>query len=149
MPALPSILLIADDEPVISTLVARVAMQAGFTPLIVHNGADAITAAQTYVGALVGAILDVRMPGLTGVDVAEAIHQPLPALPLVLMTASVPPHLLSRIAQLPLVALLPKPFPLATLRTILTQLRLPGQTPEADAPPKEGEQNPTPIPASQ
>jgi CheY-like chemotaxis protein len=122
-------LLIADDEPAIGTIVARVATQLGLTPLLVSDGAQAIHAAQTSAPELLGAILDVIMPGTTGVEAAEAIHKLLPDLPIIMMSGSLPPHLVSRLTQLPVVAVLQKPFTIAELRAVLSQLRLPGQTP--------------------
>jgi len=100
----------------------------GFTPCLAQDGVQALAAAQAYTHELAGALLDVRMPGTNGVDAAEAIHQLLPDLPLILMSGSVPAHLAHRVAQLPLAGFLEKPFTLAELRTLLAQA-FPGDQP--------------------
>jgi two-component system, cell cycle response regulator CpdR len=122
MNAPPRVLLIADDDPAICMIVARVATQLGLTPLSVHDGTHAVAEAQAHAGTLAGAVLDGTMPGMSGIDAASAIHQWLPNLPITLMSGSLLPSLLARSAQLPLHAIMPKPFTLAELQSVLAPL---------------------------
>lgn len=65
--------VIADDDPDIRDLVALAARRAGLTPVAVVGDGDAALA------AILGqqpdlAILDIEMPGLTGLDVCRAVR---------------------------------------------------------------------------
>jgi len=129
MPNAPRSVLIADDDRDIGSLLARTIQSVGLTPIVVRNGADAITAAQHHAPDLAAAFLDIEMPDMTGVDVAIIIQQVMPQLPIVLMSAAVPAHLAAQVAQLPLAGRLQKPFPLDAVRKILAQLGRTSATP--------------------
>jgi CheY-like chemotaxis protein len=129
MPPAPRIVLIADDERDIGILLVRIMRPLGFTPIVVMNGLDAITAARHHAHELAAAFLDIQMPGITGIDAAIAIQKLLPQLPIVLMSGGIPAHLASNIAQLRLAGFLQKPFGIDDVRTFLTQLGLTGTTP--------------------
>jgi DNA-binding NtrC family response regulator len=129
MPSAPRPVLIADDDRDIGILLARIMRPLGLTPIVVTNGADAIAAAHSHATELVAAFLDIQMPDMTGVDVAMAIHPLMPQVPIVLMSAGIPAHLASNVAQLPLAGFLPKPFTIQAVRTLLVQLGLTGASP--------------------
>jgi two-component system OmpR family response regulator len=122
MAALLQRLLVADDDVAIGTLIARIVTPMGLTPVLAANGAQAIAIAQHYRLELAAAILDVQMPGTTGIEAAEAIQQLLPNLPIILMSAALPPQ--AQIAHLRLAGTLTKPFAMSTLQTLLRQLGL-------------------------
>jgi two-component system cell cycle sensor histidine kinase/response regulator CckA len=124
MPAAPRHVLIADDERDIATLLGRILTPLGFIPIVVHNGSDAITAAQTHAHELCLAILDIQMPVINGVDAAIAIHQLVAHVPIVLMSGGISPNLATRITQLPLASMLNKPFRIQEVHTLLGQLGL-------------------------
>src|SRR5215216_4485928 len=67
------LVLVADDEPAIQSLVARVMRQLGLVALPVGNGAAAIAAVEAHRDDLACAILDVVMPVVNGVDPAHAM----------------------------------------------------------------------------
>ena len=129
MPAAPRHVLIADDERDIATLLARILTPLGLIPIVVNNGSDAISAAQIDAHVLCLAILDIQMPGINGVDAAIAIYQLVPHVPIVLMSGGIPPNLATRIAQIPLAAMLTKPFRIQEIHTLLVQLGLIGPRP--------------------
>src|SRR6266536_3461385 len=116
--------LIADDERDITIILARIMTPLGLIPIVVHNGSDAISAAQTYAQELCLAILDIQMPGVNGVDAAIAISQLLPHVPIVLMSGGIPQNLATRIAQIPLAGMLAKPFRIQEVHLLLVQLGL-------------------------
>jgi len=124
MPTAPRHVLIADDERDIATFLSRILTPLGFIPITVNNGSNAITAGQNHAPELCLAILDIQMPITNGIDAAIAIHQLLPQMPIVLMSAGIPQNLTARIAQVPLAGVLNKPFSIQQVHTLLTQLGL-------------------------
>jgi CheY-like chemotaxis protein len=124
MPPAPRTVLIADDEGDIGALLARIMRPLGLTPLVVMNGADAISAAHTHAPELCLAILDIQMPGTNGIDAAIAIYQLIPHVPIVLMSGGIAPNLTTRIGQVPLAGMLAKPFTIQQIQILLNQLGL-------------------------
>jgi DNA-binding NtrC family response regulator len=78
-------ILIADDDEVSGQLFAEVLAGEGYRVRHVRSGGDALTAlAQDRPDLL---IVDVRMPGVNGLDVTRQAHRDNPELPVVVMTA--------------------------------------------------------------
>ena len=111
--------LVADDDPAIQALVARVINRLGLVAVFADNGAAAIAAVEAHRDNLAFAILDVVMPIMNGVDAAHAIKATAPDLPIVLMSGAIPEAYIGRISQLHLAGMLAKPFSFATLRDLL------------------------------
>ncbi len=114
----PTIVLIAEDERSIASLVAEVVTQAGYTPLVATNGRQALDLACEQWPALV--ITDLMMPHLDGVALtaalrAEAAARGEEAPSIVLMTAANPQYARAAGAD----AVLRKPFNLAELEALL------------------------------
>ena len=81
----PPVLLIVDDEPGMVSLVTRFATEQGFQPIGRAGG-------QEMIAELPGlnadaAIVDLRMPEISGLDVLKAIRDADPACQVILMTA--------------------------------------------------------------
>jgi CheY-like chemotaxis protein len=115
------LVLVADDEAAIQSLVARVITQLGLDALSVGDGSAAITAVVARRADLACAVLDIAMPFVNGVDAARAIQRLAPELAIVLMSGAVPAHLADSIKQLRLAGMLHKPFPLVSLRELIRQ----------------------------
>jgi CheY-like chemotaxis protein len=111
--------LVADDDPAIQALVARVINRLGLVAVFADNGAAAIAAVEAHRDSLACAILDVVMPIMNGVDAAHAIQATAPGLPIVLMSGAIPEAYRESISQLRLAGMLAKPFSFATLRNLL------------------------------
>ena len=111
--------LVADDDPAIQALVARVINGLGLVAVFADNGAAAIAAVEAHRDNLACAILDIVMPIVNGVDAAHAIQATAPGLPIVLMSGAIPEAYMDRISQLRLAGVLAKPFSFATLRDLL------------------------------
>jgi CheY-like chemotaxis protein len=111
--------LVADDDPSIHSLVARVINGLGLVAVFADNGAAAIAAVEAHRDSLAFAILDVVMPVVNGVDAAHAIQATAPSLPIVLMSGAIPEAYRDSISQLRLAGMLAKPFSFATLRDLL------------------------------
>jgi signal transduction histidine kinase len=71
-------LLLADDDPVFRTILAKVLTADGSAVLEAATGEEALDVFRSTPGIDL-AILDIEMPGLSGIDVAEQLH-PLPVL---------------------------------------------------------------------
>jgi len=78
-------ILIVDDEAGLRQMMARVLQRAGFEVTTAANGQDGIALASEHTFDLL--YLDIRMPGLSGLEVLKIIHAKFPELPVVLFTA--------------------------------------------------------------
>jgi DNA-binding response OmpR family regulator len=78
-------ILIIDDEAGLRQMMARVLQRAGYEVTTAANGSDGIALASEYMFDLI--YLDIRMPGLNGLEVLKMIHAKFPDLPVVLFTA--------------------------------------------------------------
>jgi len=81
----PPVLLVVDDQPGVRRLLETVFSRAGFQVLIAAGGAEALELARSRPPDV--AILDLRMPGLDGVETLRGLRELVPGLPVVLMTA--------------------------------------------------------------
>ena len=78
-------ILIADDDEVSCQLFAEALDAEGFHVDQVTSGEEAIRHVNDAFCDLL--IIDVRMPGLSGLDVTRLVHEKYPALPIIVMTA--------------------------------------------------------------
>ena len=113
-----SVVLIAEDERSIASLVAELVAQAGYTPLVATNGRQALDLVREQWPALV--ITDLMMPYVDGAALttavrAEAATRGVDAPPIVLMTAAGPQYARAAGAN----AVLRKPFNLVELEALL------------------------------
>lgn len=69
--AAPARVLVADDEPAITTLMADMLAYAGFAVLRAHGGAEALVLARAERPDVI--LLDVMMPDLDGRDACRAL----------------------------------------------------------------------------
>jgi DNA-binding response OmpR family regulator len=78
-------ILIVDDEPSLRKTLARILQQAGFEATTAENGEQGLAFLKTTNFDL--AYIDIRMPGLAGMDMLKLIHASYPNMPVVLFTA--------------------------------------------------------------
>lgn len=78
-------ILVIDDESVVRTTLARILQQAGFEVTTAENGEQGLAFLEGAGFDLV--YMDLRMPGLNGLDVLNLIHTRYPTLPVLLFTA--------------------------------------------------------------
>lgn len=78
-------ILIIDDEIKLTRSIAFALRQSGFDSIESHNGRAGYELAQKEKPDLV--LLDVRMPGLSGLDVLPSLRLDLPAVPVIMMSA--------------------------------------------------------------
>ena len=112
-------ILLAEDESIIRMGLRRVLEDAGHAVVEAPDGRAAVKLARQTRPDL--ALLDIKMPGLDGLEVAQRIYTQRP-LPIVLLTAYGDRDLVERAAQLPVMTYLIKPVDerelLATLQVV-------------------------------
>jgi DNA-binding response OmpR family regulator len=118
-PALPLVLIAEDDEPM-ADLVAVVARNAGYMPLVAYQGLQALDLARTHRVALL--ITDLMLPHLDGMAVIAALRADAaaggePAPPIILLTGASLAH--ARTAGADVV--LRKPFKLEDLAALMSR----------------------------
>jgi DNA-binding NtrC family response regulator len=113
-------ILVVDDDRTLARTVCDILRRRGWAPTEVHSGEAAIEAARARRYAAV--LMDVRMPGLNGVEAFRAIQAAQPQTPVILMTAYAAPDLLAEAADEGVLRILPKPIPWTTLSSILDTL---------------------------
>ena len=78
-------ILIADDDEVSCQLFAELLEKEGYQVDQAQSGAAALSLLREQRHDLL--IIDVRMPGITGLEVSRTVHKEYPALPVIVMTA--------------------------------------------------------------
>jgi DNA-binding NtrC family response regulator len=114
-----SILVVDDDRDMVKTLCA-VLKYHGWDPTPGYSGEEAIAAVSAKRFAAV--IMDVKMPGLDGVEAFRRIRRDYKYLPVILMTAYAAHELLAQAEREGVLTILPKPLPLARLTDTLAEL---------------------------
>ncbi len=78
-------ILIIDDEAILRQTLARILQQAGFETTTAENAEQALMFLKTSTFDLV--YMDLRMPGIHGLDALKLIHEQYPNMPVILFTA--------------------------------------------------------------
>jgi DNA-binding NtrC family response regulator len=78
-------ILIADDDAVSCQLFAETLEMEGYRTSQAQTGDEALSRLRAQSHDLL--IIDVRMPGMSGLEVTRTVHQKYPALPIIVMTA--------------------------------------------------------------
>lgn len=79
----PSTILVVDDDPLILMDLADQVRQLGYVALEAHSGAEALKALRS--GPAPDALItDQAMPGMTGAELAHAVREQLPGLPVLI-----------------------------------------------------------------
>lgn len=82
--------LIVDDEGDIRALLARLVTGEGYEPVLARDGEEALHA--LVVSAPDILLLDIKMPGLSGLEVLREVQRLRPGLPVVMMSAQSGDH---------------------------------------------------------
>jgi two-component system response regulator FixJ len=110
--------VVDDEEPVRSGL-ARL-LSAIKIPSKTYDSAESFL--ENYDGKEEGCLLvDIRMPGMSGLDLIEELGRRHLSVPAIVMTGHADPKAIQRIAELQTVGWLEKPFALAELKALLTR----------------------------
>jgi len=116
--------LLLDDNEAFAENLAEILRDGGDDATVVTDGARALSlaGARRYDALLT----DMRMPGMTGAETVRHIRQVDPGLAVVVITAHPSERELETARRQGLLAVLPKPVPLATLVSLLTRARRDG-----------------------
>lgn len=79
------IVLVIDDEVKLTQSLAFTLKQAGMACIQAHNGTDGCNIAQRDKPDII--LLDIRMPGLSGLEVLELLNEETPDIPVIMMSA--------------------------------------------------------------
>jgi DNA-binding NtrC family response regulator len=121
--AMQRILVVDDEASLLMTLVANLELE-GFEVAEAKNAEQALAELRTRDFDLV--LSDIRMPGMSGVDLCRAIHKAKPELPVVLMTAFSVESVVRDAVNEGALLVLPKPFAIEQLvRILVSALRRP------------------------
>ena len=129
----PGDILLVDDDPDLLKLISLRLTSAGYRVRTAASGDDALASLATARPGLV--ITDLKMPGIDGMQLFEAIHRQHPALPVIILTAhGTIPDAVSA-TQRGIFAFLTKPFDSQDLlHKVAASLRLSGnEAPGTDA----------------
>ena len=117
----PRILVVDDDEPVLKSCIRTLAEIPGAE--VVHQRFGAEAARLLSAEAFDLLISDIRMPGVSGLDLLKVAHQQDPDLPVILITGYPTAEISKGCHSLGAAACLMKPIPpeelLATVRKVL------------------------------
>jgi DNA-binding response OmpR family regulator len=109
----PKRILFVDDEPLLRQLHQEALSELGFAVELAENGAAAWDALQLQDYDLM--ITDNDMPKVTGVELLEKLHAARIALPVIMVSGTMPTEELKRPEVLPVKATLHKPYAIADL----------------------------------
>jgi two-component system, cell cycle sensor histidine kinase and response regulator CckA len=99
--------IVVDDEPQVRRLLSRMLAEVGFSVTVAACGAEALSLLVDRADLVV---LDMRLPDLSGPDVARLAWRRWPDLPILFISAYPEPALSDRTAEDLVQAFLPKPF---------------------------------------
>ena len=114
-------LLVVDDDRAILTLIGTLALSEGFDVATTTTGEEAMQQLRQRPADLV--LLDLRMPGVSGLDVLRAIRDITPRCKVVLMTGFATIDSAVEAVKLGALDYLTKPFDLQRLRHLLASVR--------------------------
>jgi DNA-binding NtrC family response regulator len=117
------ILVVDDEASLLMTLVANLELE-GFEVSEAKNAEQALSEVRARDFDLV--LSDIRMPGMSGVDLCRAIHKLRPDLPVVLMTAFSVESVMREAVNEGAMLVIPKPFAIEHLvRILISAMRRP------------------------
>lgn len=124
MNATPQRILVVDDEaPLLMTLVANLELE-GFEVMEARTGDEALALVRIHEFDVV--LSDIRMPGMSGVDLCKEIRALRPDVPVVLMTAFTVERLVREAVNEGALMVIPKPFAIEVLvRLLYTVMKRP------------------------
>jgi CheY-like chemotaxis protein len=89
---LPKTVLIVDDEELVRVLTARMLEEAGYKVLTASDGYEALRLVTQLAGVVDVLVIDLRMPGMTGEQLAERVRQCVPTALLLFMSGYTSPE---------------------------------------------------------
>lgn len=107
-------ILIAEDDPLSQRIIGKTLQKLGHTYRIVSSGDKAIEILKTHPPELL--LLDVYLPEINGIEVLKKLRATNKATRVIMMTASLCPHIRSEALELGCSCFVVKPLPLSSLK---------------------------------
>ena len=114
-----SVILVADDEPLIRNLVTLLMQQEGYFVLSAADGHEGLELSRKYPGLIDLLITDVNMPRMNGTDLCGHLMEERPGIKVLMMSGADMREIVSQNANLPF---LPKPFDGQTLKARVREI---------------------------
>lgn len=135
----PYSILITDDDRGVRESLAEIVESKGFRPFPASCGEEALEIVQAEPVHL--ALLDMHMPGLTGLETLQLVRQVNALLPAILITADATMELIRQAFHAHVYSVIPKPVNKNVVLTTVVRalLRVYGHAPEDSHPEDEGE----------
>jgi DNA-binding NtrC family response regulator len=114
---MPAKILVVDDESIIRDLLYEFLTSQGYTVLLASSGEEALKFLSDREIKL--ALVDLKLPGLDGLELIQSIKKFKPSLPCLLMTAYPDKKSLVRARKLGVSAYITKPFQLDQLLSLI------------------------------
>jgi CheY-like chemotaxis protein len=92
--ASPQTALLVDDEPDMRTYVSGILRRGGFQVYEAADGMDALSFLRSVSGAVDLLVTDIRMPRMTGTELAGVVRNDFPEIPIVFISGEQPRWLL-------------------------------------------------------
>lgn len=112
-------LLVIDDEESVRRVLARMLTALGYTVVLASDGGEGLALLRAGIPELRGVFIDLTMPGLSGIEVAERLAVQSPHTPITLMSGYSAAELATRSLPARVVSLLQKPYTLEQVRAAL------------------------------
>jgi len=112
--------MVIDDQPGVRRLIAEALKVAGFTITAATDGQEALEKIILEEPSLV--ILDMKMPGMNGLDFLQELRRRFAALPVIVITAYNELELAEQASRFGVSCYLQKPFDLQDLYRLVQQL---------------------------
>jgi len=107
-----SVILVADDEPLIRNVATLLLQRAGYFVLSADDGDAGLELSRKYPGRIDLVITDVNMPGMNGIDLCSHLMEERPGIKVLVMSGADMREIMHK-ASMPF---LPKPFDGETLK---------------------------------
>ncbi|MBI2876528.1 MAG: response regulator [Candidatus Tectomicrobia bacterium] len=121
--AYPLSVLVVDDDPGLTETLSDILEEEGYEVEVAHNGFEAIEKASSHLFDCI--LMDIRMPGMNGVEAFKEIKRISPETPVVMMTAYSLYNLIEEARQEGALAVLPKPLDINKILGSLEEMREP------------------------